>query len=117
MSKNDRKAAMILAIIKVFVDLNVKQRKEGFLKVLDELFLEYKRNVNRKDMGRISRNLDNIYKKMIEDKYKITPTFVLAFTSNFALEYLQYVKGSRKVAWGMLNNFVNDHPNHQHHNQ
>lgn len=110
MSKNDRKAVMILAIIKVFVDLTLKQRKTEFLKILDELFFEYKYGVTAKDLRRISVHLDNVYKTMIEKKYKITPTFVLVFTSNFAIEYLQYVKGRRYGTWKKLNDFVNDHP-------
>ena len=110
MSKNDRKAALVLAVIKVFVDLTMKQRKQEFLEIVDELFLEYKRGVRNKDLRKIAKNLDAVYSRMIQSKYEVTPTFVLAFTSNFALEYLEYVKGNRKVTWQKLNDFVNDHP-------
>ncbi len=110
MSRTDRRAAMVLAIIKVFVDLILKQRKEEFLKIIDDLIFEYKRGVTGKDLKRISAHLDNVYSTMIEKKYKITPTFVLIFSSNFAIEYLQFVKGNRKLAWQKLNDFVNDHP-------
>jgi len=110
MSKNDRKAVLILAVIKVFVDLTIRQRKQEFLEIIDELFREYKRGVRNRDLRRIAKNLDAVYSRMIESKYEVTPTFVLAFASNIALEYLNYVKGSRRTGWQKLNDFVNDHP-------
>ncbi len=110
MSRNDRRVATILAIIIIFIGLILGQRKTEFLKNLDESFLECKCGVTCQDLKRMSAYLDQIHSTMIENKYKITPTFALIFSGNFAIEYLQYVNGSRKRSWQRLNDLVNDHP-------
>ena len=94
-SKNDKKAAMAIAMIQTFAEMALKMRKEGLLRILKILDAEYRGTMNRKEIMQIEAFLDMVYTRMVESKYKITPLFVLLFASNFAIEYMYLTRGKR----------------------
>jgi len=98
MSKNDRKAAIILAIMYVFASRIIES--EHLSKMIDEAMDIYHGNLGQPVFQKIAHLIEGIFDWCRNEEVEIDAIWALAFINSHAQEYLDQVKNpERERIW------------------
>lgn len=95
MSKNDRKAAIILAIMYVFASRIIKS--ERLSKMIDEAMDIYHGNLGQPIFQKIAHLIEGIFDWCRSEEVEIDATWALTFINSHAQEYLDQVKNPERI--------------------